>query len=103
MESARAGVFRIERVVAPACALAVLVVLVAAPLIFGHRVLSDVLVSFHWTLSYLAGELGPWLLLVAGVAFLVPVAVSAGLDPESRFYPRARRVYFIWGVVLYLL
>ena len=35
--------------------------------------------------------------------FLIPVAVSSGLHPESRLYPRARRSYFVWGVVLYLL
>jgi hypothetical protein len=81
----------------------VVLVLAAVPLILGHRVLRDVLASFHWSLSYAFTELGPWLLMLTGVGFLVPVAISAGLDPESRLYPRARRVYFIWGVVLYLL
>ena len=38
-----------------------------------------------------------------GLAFLVPVALSAGRHPESRLYPRARRAYVAWGVVLYLL
>ena len=37
------------------------------------------------------------------MGFLLPVALSAGLHPESRLYPRRRSVYFIWGVVLYLL
>ena len=80
-----------------------LLVLTALPLALWHRVLRDVLVSFHWNLSYVASELGPWLLLLAGIAFLLPVAVSSGLDPESRLYPRGRRSYFVWGVVLYLL
>jgi hypothetical protein len=31
------------------------------------------------------------------------VVVSAGRDPESRFYPRARGAYLGWGVTLYLL
>ena len=61
------------------------------------------LVSFHWDLSYAAAELGPWLLLLVGIAFLIPVAVSSGLDPESRLYPRGRHAYFVWGVALYLL
>lgn len=91
------------RLAAPAAALAVVTVLVVAPLLLWHRVLRDVLVSFHWSLAYLSGELGPWLLLAAGVGFLLPVATSAGLHPESRLYPRGRRAYFIWGVVLYLL
>ena len=91
------------RLTRPAGALGVVLLLAAIPLMFWHRVLRDVLVSFHWSLSYAAAELGPWLLLLAGILFLVPVAVSSGLDPESRLYPRGRRAYFVWGVVLYLL
>jgi hypothetical protein len=86
-----------------ATALAVLAMLTAIPLLLWHRVLHDVLVSFQWNLSYAAAELGPWLLLLGGILFLIPVAVSAGLDPESRLYPRGRRSYAVWGVVLYLL
>jgi hypothetical protein len=37
------------------------------------------------------------------MAFLLPVAVSAGRPPESRIYPRARNAYAGWGVTLYLL
>ena len=80
-----------------------LVLLAVIPLALWHRVLHDVLVSFHWDLSYVAAELGPWLLLLAGIVFLIPVAVSSGLDPESRMYPRGRHAYFVWGVALYLL
>lgn len=100
-ESAR--VAGIGRLAAPGAALTIVVGLTLVPLLLWHRVLHDVLLSFHWSLSYAAGELGPWLLLAAGVACLVPVAVSAGLHPESRLYPRGRGAYFIWGVVLYLL
>jgi len=42
-------------------------------------------------------------MLLAGLAFLVPVALSSGLSPESRLYPRARRAYIGWGTVLYLI
>ena len=84
-------------------ALTVVAALAAVPLILWHRVLSDVLASFQWSLSYVAAELGPWLLLAGSITLLVPVAISSGLEPESRFYPRARRAYFMWGVVLYLL
>lgn len=101
MDSAR--VLRTERLYAPICAFGVIALLAAIPLLLWHRVLSDVLASFHWTPVYLLGELGPWLLLVVGLGFLIPVALSAGLDPESRLYPRGRRAYFIWGVVLYLM
>jgi hypothetical protein len=91
------------RIARPAGAVGALLMLMAIPLALWHRVLHDVLVSFHWSVSYAAAELGPWLLLLAGVVFLVPVAVSAGLHPESRLYPRGRRSYFVWGIVLYLL
>jgi len=53
-------------------------------------------------LHYLTGWL-PWALLAAGLAFLGPVAWSAGMDPESRWFPRARAAYAGWGVTLYLL
>jgi hypothetical protein len=91
------------RIARPAGAVGALLVLTAIPLALWHRVLHDVLVSFHWSVSYAAAELGPWLLLLAGIVFLIPVAVSSGLHPESRLYPRGRRSYFVWGIVLYLL
>ena len=86
-----------------ALAFAWLVVMTLLPLALWHHVLTDIIASFHWSVSYVVGELSPWFLLIAGLAFLVPVAVSAGRDPESRLYPRARRAYSVWGIVLYLL
>ncbi len=91
------------RLTARGAALTTLATLALAPVVLWHRVLGDVLTSFRWSLTYALAELGPWLLLAAGIGFLLPVAISAGLHPESPLYPRARRVYFIWGVVLYLL
>jgi hypothetical protein len=87
----------------PALAFGWLVVLTVVPIALWHRVIGDIIASFHWSLSYATAELGPWLLLIAGIGFLVPVALSAGRDPESRIYPRARRAYFVWGIVLYLM
>ena len=84
-------------------ALAWLLGLVIAPLVIWHRMLGDILGSFHLNLSYLISELSPWFLLLAGICFLVPVAVSTGLNPESRWYPRSRRAYIAWGTVVYLL
>jgi hypothetical protein len=92
-----------DRLRSPARALGTVLILTLAPLGLWHQVPSDELASFHWSLAYAAAELGPWLLLLAGVGFLVPVALSAGSHPESRLYPRGRRSYFVWGVVLYLL
>ena len=94
---------RTHGVAAPLPALAALLTLAGAPLLLWHRVLQDELAAFHWSLGYGAAELGPWLLLLSGLGFMLPVALSAGLDPESRMYPRSRRELFIWGVSLYLL
>ena len=80
-----------------------LLALTVIPLALWHNVLASILVSFHWNLSYVLGELSPWVLLATGVAFLVPVAISAGRSPESRLYPRARRAYIAWGTSVYLL
>ena len=103
MDRTATRLLRSERVLAVGSALAVLAVLTAAPLILWHRVFGDILGSFSLTVPYLAADVVPWLLLAAGVGCLVPVALSARGDPESRFYPRGRRLYFIWGVALYLL
>jgi hypothetical protein len=53
-------------------------------------------------LQYITGWL-PWFLLACGLLFLLPVAWSSGLDPDSRFFPRARAAYAGWGITLYLL
>jgi hypothetical protein len=52
--------------------------------------------------QYLSGW-APWVLLAAGLTFLLPVAWSAGMNPDSRWFPRARAAYAGWGVTLYLL
>lgn len=88
---------------ARAQAAAWLLALIAVPIALWHSVLNDVLGSFHWSVNYFFAELSPWLVLLAAIAFLIPVAVSAGLSPNSRLYPRARRAYIAWGSVLYIL
>jgi ABC-type multidrug transport system fused ATPase/permease subunit len=98
-ESTRVGP---RRILAPAVALAWVLALTILPIALWHRVLDDIVASSNWSFSYVA-ELSPWFLLLAGVAFLFPVAISAGSSPESRLYPRARRAYVGWGSVLYLL
>jgi hypothetical protein len=88
---------------ASARAFAQLLALAVAPGLIWHRVIGDILASFRWSPVYILGELGPWILLLVGIAFLVPVAVSEGRSPESRLYPRARRAYIAWGTVVYVL
>jgi hypothetical protein len=75
----------------------------ALPLILWHGVFGEIIGSFSINPTYLVVDLGPWLLVGAGVAFMIPVAFSVGLAFDDRFYPRNRRGYFIWGIVLYLL
>jgi hypothetical protein len=88
---------------ATALAFAQLLGLAIAPGVIWHRVLGDILASFRWDPIYVLSELSPWLLLIVGIAFLVPVAVSVGRSPESRLYPRARQAYVAWGTVAYVL
>ena len=45
----------------------------------------------------------PFPLIILGLLFLVPVAISAGRAPTSRLYPRSRNAYAGWGITLYLL
>lgn len=103
MSAGGAYAARRRSVLATALALGWICVLTIAPIAIWHRMLGDILASFHWSISYAVSELSPWCLLLAGVVFLVPVAISAGSTPDSRLYPRARRAYIAWGTVLYLL
>jgi hypothetical protein len=74
-----------------------------APWVLWWRVVADIASEFRVDVHYLLLELTPWALILAGLLFLVPVALSAGADPESRWYPRGRNAYAGWGVTLYLL
>jgi uncharacterized membrane protein len=75
----------------------------ALPFVLFGGVLAAVLKDPRWSdLGYLSG-LTPWVLLGAGMLFMVPVVATKGVSPESRFYPRARGAYIGWGTVLYVL
>jgi hypothetical protein len=76
---------------------------VALPLLLFHRVVAKIASEFRIDAAYLVAEWLPWVLISLGLAFLLPVAWSAGRDPTSRWYPRARNAYAGWGVTLYLL
>lgn len=80
-----------------------LFVLVAAPIAIWHDMLGAVLESFRWNLTYLSTELGPWLLFIAAIGFLIPVAISDGRPPDTRLYPHLQRAYIGWASVLYIL
>ncbi len=73
------------------------------PFVLFRRVV-EILVAAdpQWEVHYLSGWT-PWILLGAGLLFLLPVAWSAGLNPDSRWFPRSRGAYAGWGITLYLL
>jgi hypothetical protein len=75
----------------------------ALPALLFHRTIALVAESYQLTFRYLVGGWAPWALMALGLLFLLPVAISAGRDPESRLYPRARNAYAGWGITLYLL
>lgn len=72
----------------------------ALPVLLFRRVVAEVDFRLDW--HYLVGWT-PWALIVLGLLFMVPVVVSAGRDPSSRLYLRARNAYAGWGITLYLL
>jgi hypothetical protein len=88
-----------DTVVACTCVFA----LAAAPVAIWHGLIAQIAGHFRWQFGYLATVWAPWLILASGVAFLIPVALSSGRPPASRLYPRSRRAYLAWGLVLYLL
>jgi hypothetical protein len=73
------------------------------PIVLWHRVIGDIASDFRFDFNYLLTGWSPWVLMLLGLAFFVPVAISNGRDPEGRFYPKARNAYAGWGITLYLL
>jgi hypothetical protein len=73
-----------------------------APVLLFYDVVAVLAEQPKLDMQYLSGW-APWILLAGGLAFLLPVAWSAGMNPESRWFPRARAAYAGWGVTLYLL
>jgi hypothetical protein len=75
---------------------------IALPVLLWRGVVVDIWASFRLEPRYFVGWT-PWLLMAAGLACFVPVALTEGRDPEGRFYPRSRNALLGWGVSLYLL
>jgi hypothetical protein len=75
----------------------------ALPVLLFHPVVADIASEFRMDVGYLVADWLPWVLIAGGLAFLLPVAWSAGREPTSRWYPRARNAYAGWGITLYLL
>jgi hypothetical protein len=79
-----------------------LIAAVAVPLALWHGVILAEARSFRLNWGYVSG-MTPWLLMAAAILCFLPVAVSAGLSPASRYYPRGRNAFLGWGSTLYVL
>jgi len=79
-----------------------LMVAIALPFVLWRHVVADIASTYSFNIGYFLGW-APWALMVLGILFFIPVALSEGRDPEGRFYPRARNAYLGWSVTLYLL
>jgi hypothetical protein len=75
---------------------------IGLPVLLWHRAMEAEASRFSLDWRYLSGWT-PWVLIALGLCFFVPVVVSAGLSPTSRYYPRGRKAYLGWGITLYLL
>jgi len=88
---------------ARAVAAAGLVTAIVLPIALWYRVVALVAEDFRIDVEYLLTGWTPWMFMAGGIAFMVPVVLSVGRDPESRLFPRARNAYAGWGISLYLL
>lgn len=73
------------------------------PLALWHRAIWMVAEDFRFELEYLVTGWTGYGLIALGLLFFVPVVLSIGRAPGSRFYPHYRGAYAGWGVSLYTL
>lgn len=73
------------------------------PLLVWHEPIGLVATDFRLDLQYLITGWTGYGMIMAGLLFLLPVAVSVGRRPDDRLYPRSRNAYIGWGITLYLL
>jgi hypothetical protein len=86
-------------------AAAALVAAAIAPFVVFNQVFLGAIEVFHWDLGYLVGGWSAWLLVLLGAAFFVPVVLSIGRSPYSRWFMRTpvRHAYQGWGGAFYLM
>jgi len=76
---------------------------IALPIVLWHRAIAAVAAGFRLDANYLITGWLAYGLIVLGLLFLLPVLLSIGRRPYSRFYPRSRNAYAGWGISCYLL
>ena len=73
------------------------------PVVLWHRAMWMIAEDFRLEGDYLVTGWTGYALIALGLLFFVPVVLSIGRRPDSRFYPRSRGAYVGWGVSLYTL
>ncbi len=73
------------------------------PVALWHRPMTMIAEEFRLELEYLVTGWTAYTLIALGLLFFVPVVLSIGRMPNSRFYPRSRAAYAGWGGSLYTL
>jgi hypothetical protein len=73
------------------------------PVVLWHRPMAMVIEDFRFDVEYFVTGWTAYVLIAVGLLFFVPVVLSIGRNPESRFYPRSRGAYVGWGVSMYTL
>ena len=73
------------------------------PLVLWHRAIWMIAEDFRLEFEYLVTGWTAYVLIALGLLFFIPVVLSIGRVPNSRFYPRSRGAYAGWGVSLYTL
>lgn len=75
----------------------------ALPPVLWHRPIALIAEDFRLEFDYLVTGWTAYALIALGLLFFVPVVLSIGRRPDSRFYPRSRGAYAGWGASLYTL
>ena len=73
------------------------------PVVLWHRPMAMIAEEFRFEAEYLVTGWTAYALIGLGLLFFVPVVLSIGRRPDSRWYPRSRGAYAGWGVSLYTL
>lgn len=103
MRTRGVGRDRLPRRNAQLVGLAGFVLALSLPVVLWHRAFRVIASDFRLEANYLISGWTGYTLIGLGLAFLFPVLLSIGRNPESRLYPRSREAYLGWGVSLYLL
>ncbi|HEX8647286.1 MAG TPA: hypothetical protein VF715_10330 [Thermoleophilaceae bacterium] len=77
----------------------------AVPFVLFDGLFADAVATFRWEAGYILTGWAPFILMMAGTLWFVPVVLSLGRTGYSRLYlrPVTRSACQAWGLVTYLL